>query len=929
MTFAPIATIPTSSSFCSLITNDELLQINSNTVSVVSSRSGFCKYFYYLPLAPRLFSINPTSPTRFAVVYPSVDGTPETIAILETYTGNVLKQFTLKNTLQKFTYVSISTYMFFVIDSSPSIVYFVQPTGNQISHYDVGGNISFLTANTKGNEFAVSIGKELIIIDTQGPNKLQSVELSDFTFLNYVDKNIIYGMANGTVNVLNLETSMTKVINTPHGSSPLNYTELYGVTKDGMIFSADSGLPVACISGPYSIQMIESTVAVFCKDKTQIYESARRSVSTVTQLQPPEPFVDSIFSVPPSLFFANASAIYTFNISLNETSKFVANSERIKKIVACDGCLSIVSISNNCDRIITFVTGTKKRDEIGIDVICDKENNTWILQKDGIFSFYKKLLSIQEKTKIELPEDHQYEKIFRIKDTIGVYSSKLGKISFIRNNKLIDFEAPKYIKIIQWPALCSEDKVYILKNDIDELETIKINDFVCIDESVTSCCWLARTLFAVDGRKVLAFNQKGQKRLIDILPNAMCTISAALPSQLIFVTTLPDLRVINLKRPFLFVTLLDISPDDTQCLKYMLSYLPPLAIEPRAITSLTPIIAMSVFNKAPPKYVTSGVVKVYSRFARFNELLDFIHKSESNKKILKETAEAARKLGQFGVAQKIYEELKDYESLFEIFMIARSLKNLEVLASKSNLLPSIEYFGISPEEGEFEPLPNLELPKICQPYLGEEFTLYAGAPNEGTPLYPPSFDELSDFGLREYPLTGEEKMLEQQAAEAINTENTESTEPPVEIEYKERPKEEEKKDDEDLQLNKLFDDDDEEPVKKIDFSINIKPKATSRQRVNRGVVKFRLSKEAEDIAPKENLPEPHVNNRTRRASVFRTRKSFEIAGLPNISDEQQQQSSSQEENLEHQFVSEGISVVEQGEQSNPEENYVSTLFMDI
>ncbi|KAH0788965.1 hypothetical protein GPJ56_007100 [Histomonas meleagridis] len=924
MTFAPIAKIPSSTKFSALITNDELLQINSDTVSIISARSGFCKYFYFLPKTPRLFEINLKSPERFALVYPSVNGLPESIVILETYTGKVLKQFNLKSSTQKFVHVSIGTHLFFVVDSNPSIVYYVQPTGTQIQQYECPGPITFLRANTSNPEFALISGKELQIIETQTPAKTHTIPFQEFTFLSFDDTRITYGTT-GQVNILNLENSQVKTISTPHGSPPLNCTELYGVTKDGMIFSADTGSAISCVSSPYTIQSNMSTVAVFCNGTICIYESARIPVSTVSQLQPPEPFTGSTFSVESSLYFAAASAIYSFNISLNEISKFSPNNERIKKIVTTTSCLSAVYTSLEGDKIMTYVTGTKKRDEIGIDVACDQKGFTWILQKDAIISFHKKLLSIEEKSRIPLPEDHQYDNIFRLGDTMAIYSTQLGKISYLTpSNELLSFEAPKNVTIIQWPALCTKDRIYILKTDFsNNYSDIKLTDFVCIKESITSCCWLAKTLFAVEGRKVLAFNQKGQKRLIDILPNAMCTISAALPSQLLFVTTLPDLRVITLKRPFLFVALLDISSDDSQCLKYLLSYLPALSVEPRAITGLQPLIAMSVFNKAPPKYVNKGVVKTYSRFARFHELLGFIRKSGNDKAILHETAEAARKLGQFGIAQQIYEEIGDDESLFELFMIARSTKNLEVLASRSVLAPSIEYFGISPKDGEYEMLPNLPLPKIRQPYVGEEFTLYAGDPNESTPLYPPSFDELNDFGIREYPLTGEEKMAEQQAAEAYDTENQQNDD--EEVEYKERPTDDVlEKEDDDLELNKLFEDDeDEEPVKKLDFSIKIKTNAEGGRRrlPPRGLNKFKLTEEGGEagaIPPRQPV---------------RNRKKFNINGLPTTEETiAAQPPQPPVENPEHQFMSEGLNAIDamdDGDQQNPADMYVSTLFTDI
>jgi hypothetical protein len=169
------------------------------------------------------------------------------------------------------------------------------------------------------------------------------------------------------------------------------------------------------------------------------------------------------------------------------------------------------------------------------------------------------------------------------------------------------------------------------------------------------------------------------------------------------------------------------------------------------------MFAMAVFNKSPPKFVDDEVIKIYSRFAKFAELRTLIRQTRGSSAMLKKVADAARWLGQFEVARQLYEEVGAHEDLFSLFALARSAHNLAVLASRSVLARPIEAaFGIGPKSGQYEPLPNLQLPRIRTPHVAEEFTLYVGDATESSPLFPPSFDELNDFGISEYSITGEE-----------------------------------------------------------------------------------------------------------------------------------------------------------------------------
>ena len=164
MNFTHISSLPSTGSYCALISSDELLIIKTNAVSIISAITGFCKFYYLLPQVPRLFAINPQTTSRFAVVYESSGSIPESVALLETETGKVIKQFALKSTSQKFLHISLGSHLFFVVDSAPNVIYLTQPTGTQISQFETSHPIKFLSANPSNPQFIFLRGDNHLIV---------------------------------------------------------------------------------------------------------------------------------------------------------------------------------------------------------------------------------------------------------------------------------------------------------------------------------------------------------------------------------------------------------------------------------------------------------------------------------------------------------------------------------------------------------------------------------------------------------------------------------------------------------------------------------------------------------------------------------------------------------------------------------------------
>lgn len=845
------------------ISNDEILQIRKRKLSIVCARTGFCHASYMLRRAPRLFASCRGDGQRIAIVYPTTAAECETLVVIEARTGKVEREFALKNNQQNFLSISLGTHLLFVVNTLPNTVFFAQVgSGQKLGQFEFQSPVLFLAANSTEPQFlVVRKGKHLNIVkdldEKTGPKaglELHGFQTS-FTFLLFNEETVTFGTPLGEVNFMNAQTGQyTRTVKTPHGSKAVGCTDTYGVTKDGIVFMMENGVGISNAFDPVAIYGCGATVVVFGTSEVRVFETTKMPVCTTHSMQPPEPFVSPEFSVDPAVMFATPSAVYGFNILGKDISKFAPLQEKVTKIVMCQACVSMVYTTNDGDKIMTFVTGTKKRDEFGIDVMCDHNNRTWILQKDGVYAYERSLLDLKLVKKIDLPEGHRFTRIFRIGSTTGLYSPD-GVAGYFntQKNSFVRFDVPSdiSINIIQWPALCTKDQIFICTKDTDTYEDLnETRDYISVNASVTSCCWLGRTLFAVEGSTIYAIGQKnGRKRPIDSLPNGMCVIAAALPSELIFVSSLPDLHTLVVKGPYLsHVLYADMEPSDLQAFKFMLYHMPSMLMDPKAVATLPPLFAMSIFNKAHPKYVDDFVIHTYSRFARFMELQNLAKKSRNCKDTLTKIADAAVKVGQFETARGIYEEIADYDALFEIFVVLNDTHNLAVLAARSYLTQCIErFFRILPSDDEYHPLNNLQLPRIRQIITGDEFTLYAGDPSEAAPILSPAFDELDDCCVNNYFLSSEEaeeapdvpmelnQPEEPEVVDEVGVQESGETQPEPGPEQVERPVEHappKQEEEEKSSLAKWFEDDeDEEDQKKLTIDLKMNTGTGSGGRV--------------------------------------------------------------------------------------------------
>ena len=1028
----PLCSFPTTK-FNSLISADELLQIQSNgTVSILSARTGFCKYFYFLPQVPSQFYINPKSSDRYVLVYP---GPPSTLVILETRTGVVLKQITLKAGYD-FEYVAIGSHVFFVLSQNPNILYFTQfNTGTTLS-FDAGFKISGLWANLEESQFLLRDpeGNFTPFSAESQPKPILSHPLpikTPISFLIFRGNRIILGAKLGQIISSPLDAnSNPQTYEVPHHSFPIGLADNIGVAGDGCIFSLDpqdEGRVLSYCFSPLFIDAQSSVLAVIGPDRTQIYEVSNIPTCSALSLTPPEPFTSDTFSIDSAIYFSSPVAMYSFNFASCETSNFVSleGNPIIKRIVSTPSLVSALYTTpsdRKNTRVMTYVTGSKKRDEPAID-LCTCGELTWILESDGVRSFKRDHLSLAEvsnqkfpvskMTKSDRKKAHQsawlldfgeiiptqeemeetlrkmdeedkskprFNRIFNAKNHIIVYNSENGEAAFISENGFDEFVLPLNIQIARWPALVTPDTVYIYPDfsSNTQFEKPDINKFIKIQQKVTSCVWLGWTLFAVVGRTIIAIQRTGVVRVIAQLPNTMCSLAAALPSSFIFVTTFPDLRVITLRMPVLFECLPDIDEKDLAA-RRLLHHLPTLPLSHSINKKIPSSFAMALFSKSPPNLINEEIMHVYTRFGRFNEISGLIRnmqetikslplktQKKKNQKILKlkrKLADIAKRVGQFETARILYEEIGADEELLELFMVFRNIHNLSILASKSPLKPAIEQFGIQASESEndtYKPLQNIPLPSIKSPIQPLDFTLYSGdEADDLSPLYPPTFDEVADFGRREFPLSSEDaeqvKNIDEmdtfqspQISTDRNAQNFDQNSEQNQIsdqdqnkeEIRERPKDIEKRDDEEMKLNNLFDgDDDDEPEKKLEVKIDLSSGIRGGRR-GRGGPAPRFVFNAGNNEPDPIIPAAVPGKRRRAGTTKASKNVLNTIQIPTIKpqgNEDDFQINIPKNNESHFQASDNTknetdNVDEKNDDKGESRNdmvYQSTLFMDI
>lgn len=748
--------------FSALLSTNEFLQVFRGSVSIIDPSTQLCKFFFILPAVPRYFSISASNSDRFALVYGATDGDCETLVILDSHTGKIRKKIVLKPQYPRFLHVSLGTHLTFILENAPTNIFITPPVGGSIKQIDLHSNVKFMQANPEEEQvLVVKADKHLQVFSTANDLKqIYDIQFNRYTFLKFTKSYVIYGTTTGDVAIIDLSNGQSTSIKSPHHTRVVSYSEKYAVTYDGLLYNTETNAVIENCFSPISINVRGNTVSIVCKNETVFYQIVQHPICTNYQFQPPEPFVSDEYMMEPNLLFTSGSTLYSYDLSSASISKFTSVQISPKKIINCSAMVSLLYSTPEGDKIMTFVTGAMKRDEFGIDITNDRLNHTWILQSDSLICIARELLSFVEIYRITLPNDHQFDQVFRIGSTIGIYSTQYGSAAYISNNSLIGFILPQNIKIICWPALCTSDRLFICQNDDGNYENLEPPDYVVLENcEISSCCWLAYTLFAVEKRIVYAIGINGRKRPLESLPNNLCTIMNALPSQLTFVTSIPEIHVVKLKRPNLFEVLADVPPSCSQYIPYIIGFLPHnLGIDPRTIYGTPPLLMMTIFARDPPKFLTNEVIDCYSRFARFAELRNMAYQYKQKDK-LRYIANSCRKIGLFHIAQQIYEELGDEESLLELFLICCNRHNIAILAKRTEYGECIKQeLDIDPEDGEYEPLINYPLPKLKSLINGQEFSLKAGNLEYSTPIYPSNFDDLSDFGRLEFQLTrqGEE-----------------------------------------------------------------------------------------------------------------------------------------------------------------------------
>ena len=850
MSYNKIRTI-NSSKFTYLLSNDDLLQINANYLSILSCQSGTVKQFYFLPQIPIKIFINPNNTSKLILIYPPKGNQGESLVVLETFTGQIWRQIILKNSNQSFQFVSVGTYVYFVLSNELNLIYYCPFGEGLISQLITSEPIVQLIAHPEESLIYFLTESNFLISITPKDNSIKSQKMiGNYSFIRFVGINLAIGNQLGEIQVISNDDSKTKSFSTPNLMPPILMSENIAVTSDGVVFQIDSCSKIIIMNGINSIFSSNYRLILVTEKDTHILELFKKPICSSYMFSPTEPFNSTNVSIDSSLFFYKSNVIYSYNILQREISTFYNSTTtiNIQKIVSTFASVSVLYIQSNISKLMTFVTGTKNRDESAIDVIIDKKGLTWVLQSDSILSFQRKLLSLEQKDSISIDPNLGYNKIFLFNNTIAIYNDLNGNASYLKDQKLISFQLPSNIINFKWPAFNTLNQLYIFKGE--NLIPNSNLDYLILNEQISSYIWLAWTLFYIKDNKIYAIGKNSKKREILLLSDYSSILSCLLPTEIIIISSLPDTHVIVYKQPIILQCLVDCE-NNIEIFSRILNFIPTQPLNPLNLININPLILISTIIKTKVSFINEFIIDTYIKFGLFSDIYNLIQEYKCNNEIKKYFAFECKKFGQFNYFQKICLELKDYLPLFELYIILRQSHNLKVLANVSNLAPVIKYVGFEPLNEEFEDILNYPLPKTKNPIKQSEFYIYFGDISENKQLYPSLFDEISDFSQIDIIITGNESETIAEKVDLLNPiEDNQQDKPPENIEYKEKPVETKTEIDKSLGLDKFFS---KEPEQKglsvLEFGEKIsKPKVKN---LGNFVANFKLDNNSNTINPRK------------------------------------------------------------------------------
>ena len=451
----------------------------------------------------------------------------ETLQVIDTYTGEVFRTINLHTPKEQFNLVAVGTNVYFTLKSNPNVLYFMPFADGQIAMYDAGAKITHICPNQEENQFIViKNDRQMFNLSCKDLSVLWQKPTDKPVFIKYVGEFLVVGLT-GELNLIKDNPNDPRIIKIPHGTSPVDTSEALSATQDGVIFTNDTQTSVAIHTNIKQIFSKESTIAVITNTKTFIYEIIRMPLVSSFDLQPGMPFHQDTSSIDSCIYFAVQNILYEYSLESDSIAKFTTLMQgTIEKVAATTGAVSIIYKVGEEKKIQTFITGTKQRDEVGIDVVIDKSGNTWILEKDCLLEFNKTGITILQKQKIDLPPDHTYDRVVAIQDTVALYKTETGEALFLRGTNFLPLRIPSNITIFKWPALCTTDAIFLYQPESKPADQSTPDDFKRIEKKVTSCVWLAWTLLAVNEKNVYAIGRDGSSKLVEHLPNTATAIIA-------------------------------------------------------------------------------------------------------------------------------------------------------------------------------------------------------------------------------------------------------------------------------------------------------------------------------------------------------------------------------------------------------------------
>lgn len=713
----------------SLETNDSdrAVYIKGNSVHIIDIGKGTVINSTYLPCIPKtIFYIN----SLFYIV--TVINNTEKLLVFEiNQRYKILKE--LNNNIFRSVYIHEGRKVYhtdgsfiYILNVETKVEEKIDLKDKSISNIEIiavfspdflGGTTNSIFINKNNKEKCITDGINEIPVKTSA---LDIKYVDEVLYFIYNDGSAFCVHYTKFKDLLNNIDSQKRQVFSPNNSIIIDTTGQYYLSNDGAVFEPDKPGEVQYVMGAQRLFQGKNILVI---TKNTAYKQIKKDTDMVfsNSLFPHRfPFCNNFSMILENMFYSYGHRINSFNLSTGQTTEFakLIYKSEIRKITVFSHLIAVKFIYENVKKLAilsTFSSEIYKEFEALDSCYSTQEECQyhWVLTKNSlnVYGYDIKLHRIREREyKIA---NHKYDRIVSTGafDMVFMYKTITGGIAFFVNDYQ-ELEKKTFIPGIidfNWPAFYTKKNLYICKHEEAKQATFdKLSNFICIEHTVNSMCWLGRTLFYSSGGYVYAVGRKSRipRRIIQLRTVHSQLLQVFPYSILVLEKTLSSANeVVTVSVPAILECIPDlVSSSCKEEFARLLDLLKESSIDPNYVLGMDPLWSFSLFMKIQPSYINDDVIMAYQVVGKFRELGELARKLNSR---VKKVGQICFEFGQFEEARKCFSHCNNYKGLFELFILLKSQRNLALLASKLNCSESMRHLtSDTTTEGDYDELYN-------------------------------------------------------------------------------------------------------------------------------------------------------------------------------------------------------------------------------